>query len=621
MSFKHRSACFVIWLLLVWASVAGEPFRFAFVSDTHIGSSTAEADLRATVADINGTPGIAFVVISGDITEYGTREQLQLAKAVLDNLRVPYHIIPGNHDMKWSESGGTDFSRVWEADRFTFEHGGYRFIGLHQGPVLKMGDGHWAPQDVRWLEQTLRSLPDPRQPIIFVTHYPIDKGIANWYVVLDLLKRYNVQAVLCGHGHSSRKMNFEGVPGVMGRSNLRAKQHVGGYNLVEISDAAMRFTERAPGGPEAMLPWHELPLLPHNFAADTNQYERPDFTVNKRFPGVKRTWRIDTGYTIASSPAVADELAVVGDAFGLVRAIDIKSGSTRWSFQTKGAVYSTPAAADSIVVVASTDGTVYGLRIKDGSRVWALHTPRPIVAAPVIESGIVYIGSSEGKFRALEAVSGKLKWEWTGARNYIETRPLVTDGLVVFGAWDEHLYALRDGTGELMWKWRGDKAGALLSPAACWPVSASGKIFIVAPDRKMTAVDSKTGTQIWRTGDWVVRESIGISGDGRRVYARSMNDAFYAFDTRAESPVKVWETNAGFGYDINSAMLVEKEGVVFYGTKNGLLFALDGLTGRILWQHKIGNGILNTPVPLSAHRVLLTNFDGEMVLVENSSHD
>jgi len=63
-------------------------------------------------------------------------------------------------------SGATDFARLWPADRFMFEQGGYCFLGLHQGPLMKMGDGHWAPQDVRWLRETLKKLPDPNQPRI-----------------------------------------------------------------------------------------------------------------------------------------------------------------------------------------------------------------------------------------------------------------------------------------------------------------------------------------------------------------------------------------------------------------------------------------------------------------------
>ena len=60
---------------------------------------------------------------------------------------------------------------------------------------MKMGDGHFAPQDVRWLDATLAGLPKD-QPVIFVTHYPLDDGIDNWFVVLEELKKFNTQAVL-----------------------------------------------------------------------------------------------------------------------------------------------------------------------------------------------------------------------------------------------------------------------------------------------------------------------------------------------------------------------------------------------------------------------------------------
>src|ERR1035438_9406108 len=107
---------------------------------------------------------------------------------------------------------------------------------MYEGPLMKMGDGHWAPQDVRWLEETLKKLPDRNQPIIFITHYPVRDEIANWYVVLDLLKKYNTQVILCGHGHANHDLVFEGVPGIMGRSNQRAGAPVGGFNLVRSEE-------------------------------------------------------------------------------------------------------------------------------------------------------------------------------------------------------------------------------------------------------------------------------------------------------------------------------------------------------------------------------------------------
>src|SRR5689334_8021186 len=96
-------------------------FRFAWLSDTHVGATTGEQDLRAAVNDINSQKDLSFAVISGDVTEYGSREQLQLAKEILSGLKIPCHVLPGNHDTKWSESGATDFPRLWREEHFTFE--------------------------------------------------------------------------------------------------------------------------------------------------------------------------------------------------------------------------------------------------------------------------------------------------------------------------------------------------------------------------------------------------------------------------------------------------------------------------------------------------------------------
>ena len=113
----------ILVLLVLISSVSYaqiRPFRFAFLSDTHIGSpdGKAEEDLRRTVSDINKMSDIDFVVITGDITELGTNEELPRAKNLFDSLKVKYYIIPGNHDVGWSESGGMSFITTFGNDRF-----------------------------------------------------------------------------------------------------------------------------------------------------------------------------------------------------------------------------------------------------------------------------------------------------------------------------------------------------------------------------------------------------------------------------------------------------------------------------------------------------------------------
>ena len=117
-------------------------FRFAWLSDTHIGSTNAAADLEASVRDINGMAGIEFVLLSGDVTEMGSDAELDQAKSILDGLEKPYYILPGNHDTKWSESGCTTFRQLFKQDRFEFSHGGFQ---VHRpAPGADHEDGGWT---------------------------------------------------------------------------------------------------------------------------------------------------------------------------------------------------------------------------------------------------------------------------------------------------------------------------------------------------------------------------------------------------------------------------------------------------------------------------------------------
>jgi len=305
----------------------------------------------------------------------------------------------------------------------------------------------------------------------------------------------------------------------------------------------------------------------------------------------------------------------VGDASGVVRALRFADGSVAWEFHSGGPVYSTPDVGGGRVVFGSTDGAVYALDTATGKPIWKVATGRPVVACPRIADGIVFIGSNDSVFRALDLATGQAVWSHEGIGGFVETRPLVADGKVVFGAWDGRLYALDEKTGQLGWTWQGDRPSPLYSPAACWPVAANRRVFIVAPDKRMTAVDLATGQEVWRTDRWAVRESLGLSEDGKRVYVRMTQDIVVAISTSAGSPETVWETNAGFGHDINSAMLIEKDGVVFYGTKNGLLIALDAATGAVKWRHRVGVALLNTVTPLNGREVVVTDFDGRVSLV------
>ena len=231
LSLKHY--LFVALALLISASTNAQTFKYAFVTDTHVGSSTGEEDLRRTIADLNTQQDLDFVLLTGDVTEMGTKAEIKLAKEIISALKKPFYIIPGNHDTGWSESGGVDFIREFGDDKFTFDHKGYRFIACASGPYVRMSDGHIPRDATVWLENILKNTPTD-MPVVFINHYPIDNSLDNWYEAIDRIKNYNIQYAICGHGHANKAFDFEGIKGTMGRSNLRAKDSIGGYNIVTM---------------------------------------------------------------------------------------------------------------------------------------------------------------------------------------------------------------------------------------------------------------------------------------------------------------------------------------------------------------------------------------------------
>ena len=591
-------------------------FRFAQLTDIHFSPNNPNPteDLLRSVAQINATDSIDFVLVTGDITEEGDRATMERVKSCLDLLKTKYYVTLGNHETKWSDSGCTAFGEIFGSERFEFEHKGFLFLGFNSGPLMRMAYGHVVPQDIRWMTEEMKKAGKDK-PVILVTHYPLmDGDVDNWYEVTDAIRPYNIRLMIGGHYHSNRNLRYDGIPGILMRSNLRDKEDKPGYGIYEVtSDSILVYTQRI-GEPKKQ--WAAFSLTQAYYDRNGKAEKYPDFTVNKTYLQVKEQWVVQTGAGIYCSPATEKDKVFVGDDMGRLTAYSLKNGKKLWSFESGKRIVGTPAVSEGIVVFGSADRHIYGLNAKDGSLLWKVEAAEPVLGAVTIENGIAYIGASDHTFRAINLNSGNVKWTFTGVKGYIETKPLVTEDKVIFGAWDNTLYALNKADGKELWKWTGGLTRMHFSPAAVWPVAANGKVFITDPQRAMTAIDLKTGDTVWRTFQSMVRETIGLSEDHERIFSKTMNDSIVCYSTQGNTPKELWASNVGFGYEHAPSMQVEKDGVMFGSTKEGLIFALEAKTGKVLWKHKIGNSLISTVVPLSGREVLFTATSGEVGLLK-----
>ncbi|MDD3300534.1 MAG: PQQ-binding-like beta-propeller repeat protein [Bacteroidales bacterium] len=624
-----------------------EPFRFAYLADLHISAVEANVeDLRTSVADIVAQDSLDFVIFAGDITEFGSDQELALAKEIMDELDIPYYILSGNHDSKWSESGVNTFVKVFGYEYFHFVKNGVHFIGTNSGPNMRMMPALVPREAMVWLDSVTSAIP-AHAPVINVNHYPLDDAMLNYSDVLDLLRRTNIQLSMCGHGHSNRALDFDGVRGVMGRSNLRAGKVAAGkagYNIVTVAGDSLTMTVRA-GGVTEEEPWFSVKLLSRAQNPSVGVVAPVDSLMGRTFVGgapgsvvageagvsgeagdageagvsaageagvsgdaagvageaavsadfrVGTVWEFRDNSDIGSAPAYAFGNVYVANTAGVVKALHGETGDVLWSYATGGKVFSTPEVdpASGILVVGSSDNFIYGLDASSGELRWRVEAGKSVLGSPAIYEGVAFIGASDGVFRAIEVASGEVVWSFDGVSGFVESRPWVDAEGVYFGDWANNVYALDVRSGELLWKWNNNR-GRGLSAAAVWPVKADGKLFVVTPERRVHALDAGSGSELWahRGG----REAIGLSEDGSAVYIKTMQDTVIAFSSgdyrRAGLVSRVLGGSSGGSGD-------SRPGVMLGGARG----ADGGVVGvpEILWESHTGYGYEIAPSPITS---------------------
>lgn len=203
----------------------------AQISDTHIaepgrktlGIAPMQANLQRVVAHINQQdPAPDVVLISGDVTDNGTPEQMANAARILAGLNAPFFVIPGNHDTRaalWSEFGGTACpSRVDDFIAYVVNGYDMRLIGL-DSTIPDAPGGELCDTRLDWLEARLAEAPT-RPTLIFMHHPPVKCGVLetdhDGFIgaerLADIIAKYPaVERVLCGHIHLATFTGWQGT--------------------------------------------------------------------------------------------------------------------------------------------------------------------------------------------------------------------------------------------------------------------------------------------------------------------------------------------------------------------------------------------------------------------------
>ena len=580
-----RLVSLFIALVALSLAVQGGVVKLAILSDVHVTPGNAnEGKLREAVAEINGTD-VDAVMLTGDLSNEGSDEQLLNIKGILDGITHPFYIIPGNHENNWSQSACKTFNDLWGSDRFVFAVGDLVVVGMNCGPFMKMGDGHIKQEDLLWLDSTLTAMVKPGMQVLSINHYPILADLDNYRAYVDILKKYPVVTHQCGHYHQWRLYETDGINGVI----VRALDMGGGnygYTLMNI-DLDRQWIEvynKVIGSePEVMFSYrintdYYTPRLAEE------HYTVPDGTIIERV--------VADNASIFTRVGVDDKNLYFGNSLGYCKAVDKKTGALRWQYKTDAMLFSRPAVSNNYVVLPTSDKRLVWLDKKTGKARWQYDAAGPYVADGVVADGILYQGGFK-TFQAWDVKRHRLLWQYNDINNYCQAAPVVEGHDVIFGAWDTYLRSLDRRTGALRWQWNNGMNVNLYSPGNVVPVVTPEHVVIVAPDRFATAIDRHTGNELWREKNGnKVRESLGGSADGEVAYAKTMDGELVAMSTGDRYQL-LWKVDLGFGYEHAPCIVLEHDGHIFCGSRRGMLAVVDASTHQLEFTYRLGTSEVN----------------------------
>lgn len=359
-------------------------------------------------------------------------------------------------------------------------------------------------------------------------------------------------------------------------------------------------------------------------AADVRTSVTPPAPARTR-SGAAATLLAALALAIGVAPSVAQETGTSTDVrmfrgdpahSGVLRTRGVERlGKVAWELRTDGPIRSTPALADGVLYFGSGDGHLYAVRARDGRVVWRFDAGWPVNSSPAVHGDLVIFADRSNTVYAVDRTEARAVWAVeTGPDlplvwglegwDYIGASPVLAPGadgrtLAVFGSGDGSVRAVDAATGAS--RWRFDTEGRIRAT----PAVADGRVYIGSGDGRLYALDLDDGALAWafetegiglEAADFgfdrtQIQSSAAVAGGV--VYFGSRDASLYAVD--AATGTERWHMSDGTSWIVTSPS-VRGDLVISARSSNGRARAVDARSGEERWVVSTGGPVFSAPV-------------------------
>jgi len=247
---------FTLSCILGWSCVAAAQtssstnFYFVQLCDPQLGMTEYKEDICSLEQAVKQINALApdFLLMCGDLVHKPNEKSYKDFRKIMESVTVPFHCLPGNHDMTLVKSGDTlqKYRELFGQDHEAFSWKGFRFI-LFNTQLMKIPMSGESEAQMSWLTDELKGTKKAGTVPVLVGHHPpfynqpeepesyeslpVDQRQA----LLALCTQYGVRNYLSGHTHHYVGHHYAAMDIVSGEaSSMNTDGHPLGFRLWRV---------------------------------------------------------------------------------------------------------------------------------------------------------------------------------------------------------------------------------------------------------------------------------------------------------------------------------------------------------------------------------------------------
>ena len=573
----------------------------AIITNPQIGSEKGEILLKLVSKDINQRNEIYRVIILGNLTANGFRDEFDQLKVILDGMDKEYFVAGGPNDYLLSELNGLEIVQLWGNDKYHLSSNGY-YIYIINTINKHTANGHLQIETLDWIKNNSKNTNSVN--IIFSFH-----SINKVYNGYKLTNSFAGKKIISFSPNLYKKQKKKPSTDEIKTKKLSESKKWNYQLLSVVNDSIFYYNvSEKDTVPKliSILSIANIEFVSKVDSSETVLYKK-DLTIN---------WQVGFGVTNESGILLSGGKVFTADNNGVITCLN-KDGKEKWHYETNSTIKSNLLRDKDLIIAAALEGDIFTINANNGDLVQVIGTGETISTNiemidinynDIKTKGIIF-GTTVGNIYCYELYSLEMVWDGYLSDYKISLLINTNDDKIIFQDTKGKIFCINSSNGLLIWEWQ--RKVKKINPFFVSDIICDGKsVYLADSDGLVHCIDLLFGTENWKRK---ISSSgkLSLTTDKKSLFTQTVKNeiAFLSrlkgkVQRRIKLPDEIKEKKLNF-------IKVDKD-EIFLGFERGILYRINNKSKveKLLFM---GNSPLISFIKISDNKFIVSNLNGRVI--------